>query len=77
MFQLMNQLEQHGLLRDCFRAGLIPNKLAYFREVALFVDLELKLGVRKQAAVLNASEKFGCTERTVYSALRAMYGELK
>lgn len=65
-------LFNNGVMSEMYKAGLIGTKPFFYRDVYLWVDMQMKVkGVCKTAAVTMASEKFDCNEKTVWNALRA------
>jgi len=66
-----NVLYDNGTFSDMYQSGFITNKVFTYREIYLWVDLQMRIrGIRKNKAVGEAVIKFGQCELTIWRALR-------
>lgn len=72
---LLNRLDNEGVLKELYCAGLISDRVKTIRDVYLFVDAELKTksSISKTIAVTRAAELFKCTEKTIWKYLSEVH----
>jgi hypothetical protein len=63
-------LDEQGLLKPLVKAGLISTKVLLHRDIYYSVDAQMRSGVSKAGAVMNAEEKFKISRATVYNVLK-------
>lgn len=69
--EIINQLDNAGLLRPLICAGLFPAKVLHYRDVYYYYDAQLKMGFNKMDALYNAEINFNISYGTVYRAINA------
>lgn len=61
-----------GIMSALYKAGFIGTKPFLYRDIYLWVDLQVKVrGISKTQAVLEAEVKFDKCEKTVWNALKS------
>ena len=70
--EVIKELHDRQVLKPLVKAGLFPYKLMTYVEVYYFVDSRMKLGVHKNAAVIEAACEFNISERSVYRAIKSL-----
>lgn len=68
--ELIENLEKQGLLKPCVLHGLISPQIYTDREIYLFIDSQLKSGIKMKATLLNAEDKFRVCRATIYNSLK-------
>jgi hypothetical protein len=67
---LANNLFNNGTISEMYKAGFITDKIFIYREMYLWVHAQMQTrGISKNQAVLEASDKFGRDERTIWRAM--------
>lgn len=70
MKQLSQALFDDKVMSEFYKSGVIGVKAFPYREIYLWVDLQVKVrGLSKNQAVLEAEIKFDKSERTIWNAL--------
>lgn len=68
--ELIENLESQGLLKLCVVHGLISPQIYRDKEIYLFINKELKRGVKMKVTLLNAEDKFRICRATIYNSLK-------
>lgn len=69
--KLANTLFDDGVFTELYKAGFITSKVFLYREIYLWVDMQIKVrGISKNQAVLEAEVKFRKQEITIWRAMR-------
>lgn len=62
---------EDGTWNKLFKSGLLPLKAFTYREIYLFVDIQMRVHFKgKEKAVQEAEDKFRVSRQTIYIALR-------
>lgn len=65
-------LFDEGIMTALYKAGFIGTKPFIYRDIYLWVDLQMKVrGISKTKAVLEAEIKFDKSEQTIWNALKS------
>jgi len=70
--EIINELDERGSLKPLINAGLFPAKVLFHRDIYFFVNAQLKQGIKKKSAVMNAEDRFKVKERTIYRVMAAL-----
>lgn len=68
--KLANALFEDGIFSELYKAGFISEKVFHYREIYLWVDVQMKTrGISKSRAVLEAEVKFNKSKVTIWKAM--------
>lgn len=68
--QIINDLQQSGVLTELYKAGVISSKIFEQRDIYLWVQAQIKTrGISKNKAVIEAEVKFNKGRNTIYRAI--------
>lgn len=70
--KIANALFDNGTLTELYKAGFISEKIFTYREIFLWIDMQIKTrNISKNQAVLEAEIKFRKEETTIWRAVRS------
>lgn len=70
--KLATALFDEGTMTALYKAGFIGTKPFLYRDIYLWVDVQVKTrNISLRNAVMEATEKFGKCERTIWYALKS------
>jgi hypothetical protein len=68
---LLNKLEQSGLLKQLIASGVLPYSIIQQRDIFKFVEYQRQVGSGTKEAVEQAEIEFEVSASTVYRAIRS------
>jgi hypothetical protein len=66
----------HSFLSFMHKAGLLSHTIFFYRNLVNEYEKNVIMGMSKSDSVIVTADKFGSCDRTVYRAIKVMYGEL-
>ena len=69
---LIRRLSKSGDIVALYRAGMLPDYIGRYRDIYYELNALCATGIERMVAIQQVSEKFGCSQATVYNAVNWM-----
>jgi len=69
---LIRRLSKSGDIVALYRAGMLPDYIGRYRDIYYELNALCATGIERMVAIQQVSEKFVCSQATVYNAVNWM-----